>query len=251
MTRPLRVLIADDELLARRRLTRLLGALPDVELVAICKSGEEVLTEITQREADPQSPSLDLLLLDIQMPGLTGIDVSELLPTDTGGNVPVVVFVTAHPEHALDAFRVGARDYLLKPIDLERLRRMIDRIRGRHDTPDPTTNSDFRARLAIAGPRGVRLIRSETISHAIFDGTAVIIHTGERRLFSNGSLSDLERRLDPERFVRVHRRALINLDFVELLEPTETGGFIARLMSGDRVEVSRQAARRLRRRLGL
>jgi len=232
----IRVLAADDELLARKRLERLLGAIPGVALLEVCTSGEAVLARLGGEDPPP-----DLLLLDINMPGLTGLDVSSMLPVETA-----VVFVTAHPEHALEAFGVGARDYLLKPVDAERLRRAIERIQSQLKPPESPPG-----RLAFSTPRGVRLVRPEVVSHAVFDGNTVVVHAEGKPLFVDGSLSDLERRLDPERFVRVHRRALVNLDCVTLLAPTDTGGFVAHMGSGERVQVSRQSARQLRRRLKL
>jgi len=230
----MRVLIADDEATARRRLSRLAGALPDVEVVGECASGDEVLERL-------RTEQVDVLLLDIQMPGLTGLDTSAVLPDDG----PAVVFVTAHPEHALDAFGVGARDYLLKPVDPERLRRTMDRVRRQLSNDGPS------GRVAIPTRKGVRLLDPERITHATYDGTAVIVHTDTERVFTDGTLIDLERRLDSEQFMRVHRRAIVNLDQVDLLESLDTGGYLARLKHGARVEVSRQAARTLRRRFGL
>jgi two-component system LytT family response regulator len=230
----IRVLIADDEATARRRLARLAGALPDVEVVGECASGDEVLERLRTEHAD-------VLLLDIQMPGLTGLDTSAVLPDDG----PAVVFVTAHPEHALDAFGVGARDYLLKPVDAERLRRTLDRVRRQLSTDNRS------GRVALSTRKGVRLLDVQRITHATYDGTAVIVHTDTERVFTDGTLIDLERRLDSEQFMRVHRRAIVNLDQVDLLESLDTGGYLARLENGVRVEVSRQAARTLRRRFGL
>jgi len=230
----LRVLIADDEATARRRLARLAGALPDVEVVGACASGDEVLERL-------RTEQVDVLLLDIQMPGLSGLDTSAVLPDDG----PAVVFVTAHPEHALDAFGVWARDYLLKPVDPDRLRRTMDRVRKQ------LSGNDAPGRVAIPTRKGVRLLDPDRITHATYDGTAVIVHTDTERIFTDGTLIEVERRLDSERFMRVHRRAIVNLDRVEVLESVDTGGYLARLEHGARVEMSRQAARTLRRRFGL
>jgi two-component system LytT family response regulator len=244
--RRLRVLVADDEAMARRRLERLVGAMPDLELVASCADGEQALARAA--ECAP-----DLLLLDIDMPGVSGLDAGALLPC--GGQRPAVVFVTAHPQHALAAFEVGARDYLLKPVDPERLRRTVDRVAetlraavGAAGASPPTAASE---RLAVNTARGVRLVDPGDITHAVFDGTAVVVHTTERRLYASGTLAELERRLAGACFFRVHRRALINLDHVELLEPTDSGGFVARVSGGGQVQISRKAARELRRRLSL
>jgi DNA-binding LytR/AlgR family response regulator len=181
--------------------------------------------------------SFDVALLDIQMPGLTGLDASALLPADG----PAVIFVTAHPEHALEAFGVGARDYLLKPVDADRLRKALDRVAA----PKPAE------RLALPTARGVHLVARGDVSHLVLDGASVVVHASGKRHFTTTSPTELERRLGGEPFVRVHRRAIVNLDAVELLEPLETGGFVARMASGARVEVSRAAARQLRKRLGL
>ncbi len=118
--RPLRVLVADDEAIARKRLVRLLGDMPDVEVVGECADGRQVLAAL--RDSEP-----DVVLLDIQMPELSGLDAPKFFPP--GG--PSVVFCTAHPAHAVSAFDVGAVDYLLKPIDGVRLRKALDRVRDR------------------------------------------------------------------------------------------------------------------------
>lgn len=228
----LRVLIADDEAMARRRLERLLAAIPGAVLAATCTNADEVLAAVAEA-------TFDVALLDIQMPGLSGLDASALLPADG----PAVIFVTAHPEHALQAFGVGARDYLLKPVDADRLRKALDRVAA---PPAPPS-----ARLALPTARGVHLLARGDVSHLVLDGASVVVHADGKRHFTTTSLAELERKLGGEPFVRVHRRAVVNLNCVELLEPLETGGFVARMASGDRVEVSRAAARQLRRRLGL
>lgn len=229
----IRVLVVDDELLARQRLERLLGAVPDVEVVAACASAEEA-AGVLREEA------VDLALLDIDMPGLSGLDAAALMAREG----LAVVFVTAHPEFALAAFGVGARDYLLKPVDAERLGRAVDRARR----PSPAISSDP---LAIPGARGVRLVAPAELSHAVIEGESVALHVGEQVLYTDWTLNELERRLPPARFVRVHRRALVALDAVVLLEPNDEGGYLARLRSGATVVVSRAAARALRRRLGI
>lgn len=242
MTRTLRILIADDEAMARKRLQRLLGDMPDVELLAVCKDGDEVLAALRVHEPD-------VLLLDIRMPGRTGLEASALLPA--GG--PAVIFATAHPEHAVDAFDVGAGDYLLKPVEAGRLRKALDRVRAGRAAATGAgagTGSADMERLALPTARGARLLDRAAVTHALFDGTSTLVCTADRTVFTTLSLSEIERRLGGEPFVRVHRRALVNLNAVELLEPQETGGLLARI-GEHRIEVSRQAARALRKRLGL
>lgn len=232
----LRVLIADDEQMARRRLARLLAAL-DVEVVGECTDGTEVLERV-------EGGDVDVLLLDIHMPHLSGVDTLGLL----GADGPLVVFTTAHAEHAVDAFEGGAVDYLLKPIEAGRLRKALDRCAERLS---PVPSDAPPGRLVVPTSKGVELIPHEALSHAVIDGASVVLHTDRGRFFVDWRLVELERRLPAERFERVHRQALVNLDRVERLEDLPTGGWVAHLQGGAEVAVSRQAARRLRRRWGL
>jgi two-component system LytT family response regulator len=231
----LRVVIADDELLARKRMKRLAEALDDVDVVAVCSSAEEVLALLEDEHAD-------VLLLDIDMPGLSGVDAAALLPADG----PRVIFTTAHPQHALAAFDLGAADYLLKPIDVPRLRKALDRVRPTESEGPADT------RLGLPTRKGVRLVDVSEVHCAVFDGSALVVHLHSEALFVDWTLSELARRLpESSGFVRCHRRALVNLHQVTLLEPQDSGGYLAVTVGGQRVAVSRQAARGLRRRLGL
>ncbi len=246
---PLRVLVADDEAIARKRLLRLLAAMPDVLVAGECADAHEVLERV-------RAGAVDVVLLDIQMPELTGIEALQLFPSDG----PLVIFCTAHTAHAIAAFDVGAIDYLLKPIEAARLRKALDRAR-QHDTRNRYRAELARLqtqpaatplqRLAVPTRQGIVLLDPAAISHAQLDGELVTIHTREGSHLSALSLQELESRLPPDRFARVHRRALLNLAEVVRLEPNEVGGFLARTRDGQAVEVSRQAARELRRRLGL
>lgn len=229
------MLIADDELLARRRLARLLAEIADVMVVAECVDAEEVIARV--REG-----AVDLALLDIHMPGLSGLDALGVL----GANGPLVVFCTAHPDHALAAFEGGAIDYLLKPIELERLRKAVERARARSGPREEAP-----ARLPIETRQGIVLVDPARITHAELDGELVTVVTLDGALVTDFTLQELERRLPEPRFVRVHRRALLALEHVARLEPLATGGYAARTVRGHVVEVSRQAARALRRRLGI
>lgn len=237
----LQVLIADDELLARRRLARLLAALPGVALVGECSSGQELLATLARREHE-----VDLVLLDIHMPGLTGLETGALLPEDG----PYIIFITAHEEHALAAFDLGAVDYLLKPIDAVRLGKALQRARRRLGAQASAPAAEL-VRLPVSTRQGIRLIDPRELSHATFDGELVTLHTRGGPLLTDFSLQDLEERLPAGTFERVHRRALINLEQLACLDPLDTGGYTARMQDGGLVPISRQAARRLRRRLGL
>jgi len=243
----LRVLVADDEELARRRLARLVSLIPETELVGECRDGAEVLREVARGR-------VDVLLLDIQMPGLSGLEAMAMLPEPA----PYVVFCTAHAQHAVAAFDVGAVDYLLKPIEPARLQKALERARSheavrrfREEARQQRERRPALERLAVPTRDGIVLVDPQEISHALLDGALVTIHAGGGVYLTDFSLQQLEERLPADRFVRVHRRALVNLAQVVRLEPNEVGGFVARLARGQAVEVSRQAARSLRKRLGL
>jgi two-component system LytT family response regulator len=247
---PLRVLVADDEAIARKRLVRLLAAMPDVTITGECADAHEVLELV-------RAGGVDVVLLDIQMPELSGLEALQLFPPDG----PVVIFCTAHTAHAVAAFDVGAIDYLLKPIDAARLRKALDRARD-HDArrryADELVRFKSRGadekpldRLALPTRQGIVLLDPLAVSHAELDGELVTVHTADAQYLSALSLQELESRLPGERFARVHRRAIVNLEHVVRLEPNEVGGYTARTRNGSAVEISRQAARDLRKRLGL
>lgn len=236
---PLRVLIADDELVARKRLTRLLSAMDGVELVGEATTGLEALARV--REG-----GVDVLLLDIQMPGLTGLEAAALLPEGR----PLLILCTAHEEHAVHAFERGAVDYLVKPVEASRLHKGIERARQRlalsREAAAPTGPAP--RRLAIETQGGLVLLDPGTVTHAVLDGQLVALFTLETSYLSTDPVGDLHARLGVS-FERVHRRAIVNMDHVLRLEPTPIGGFVAHLRGGARVEVSRQSARELRRKL--
>ena len=238
----LSVLIADDEQLARARLHRLLSAIPDVEIAGECADGDEVLARIAKG-------GVDLVLLDIQMPKLKGTEALALWP-EAG---PLVVFCTAHSDHAVEAFERGAVDYLLKPIEPARLAKALERAKSRD------AQKTFRGeverlrggRLPITTRQGVVLLDPALVTHATLEGELVTVFTTREKFLTDYTLQELESRLPAGKFDRVHRRALLNLEHVARLEPQDTGGYLAKTHQGHSIEVSRQAARELRKRLGL
>jgi two-component system LytT family response regulator len=243
VTLALRVVVCDDELIARRRAARLLSEQPGVEVVGECASGSEVLARLAAED-------VDLVVLDIHMPGMTGLETALQMPEDR----PYLIFLTAHPEHAVAAFDVGATDYLVKPVDEVRLKKALDRARRQLDAPlgrDAHDAAAPLARLAIATRTGVVLLGPDEVTHAVFDGQLVTVHTRDRAILADATLQELDQRLSAPHFERVHRRAIVNLLHVERLEPVLSGGYVARIAGGKSVDVSRQAARRLRRRLGI
>jgi two-component system, LytTR family, response regulator len=239
---PLRVLVADDEAIARKRLVRLLGALPDVILAGECADANEVLTAVRGGE-------VDVVLLDIQMPELSGLEALQLFPV--GG--PLVIFCTAHAAHAVSAFDVGAVDYVLKPIDGGRLRKALERARQRMATAsrEPVALPAAVDRLALPTRKGIVLVDPRDVTHAQLADELVTVHAAGHAYLSALSLQELEARLPPPAFVRMHRRALVNLKHIIRLLPNEVGGFVAETSGGHSIEVSRQAARELRKMLGL
>jgi two-component system, LytTR family, response regulator len=242
-TRHLRICLADDELVARKRLVRLLEAIPRVDVVGVHSTARELLDHI-------EDEAIDVVILDIQMPGLSGIEAHALL----GEHGPYVVFATAHPQHAVEAFELGAVDYVLKPIEATRLAKAVERARQHWETRRrlPEASATTAGRLPVVTHQGIVLLDPMLVSHAVFDGALVTVTTttGERHL-TDATLAELHDRLADDRFDRVHRRVLLNLHEVSLLRPTDSGGFTAHLRSGDEVPVSRQSARRLRKALGL
>lgn len=236
----LTVAVADDESIARKRVVRLLEAIPGVRVVGAHASAQPLLQQVA-------SESVDVVVLDIQMPGLTGIEAHGLM----GSDAPYVIFATAHPQHAVQAFELGAVDYVLKPIEAARLAKAIERARTHRgaSASGPPAPID---RIPIVTRNGVVLVEPGRISHAVFDGSLVTLCTVEgERLLSDVTLQDLHDRLVGPHFSRVHRRALLNLHEVSLLRPTDSGGYVAVTKTGDEVPVSRQSARNLRKMLGL
>jgi two-component system LytT family response regulator len=246
----LRVLVADDESMARKRLRRLVEQSPGVMWLGDCANGTEVLQRVAKG-------GVDVLLLDIHMPGLSGMEALRLLPADG----PLVIFCTAHADHAVEAFDAGAIDYLMKPIEEERLQKALARAREREATKrfraeverqrtaSPPGAPRLPPRLPLATREGIVLLDPEAISHAILDGELVTVCSDRGKVLTDLSLQELEAKL-PD-MLRVHRRALLNLRQVARLENQDTGGYVARTLAGEAVPVSRQAARELRKRLGL
>lgn len=260
----MRILIADDELQARKRLQRLLSAMPEVDLAAVCSSGDEVVATL----GGDEPVDVDVALLDIRMPGLSGLETKALL----GEDGPYVVFVTAHEEHALEAFDVGAVDYLLKPVDAARLARALERARrmlglgGGLDGAEANgvgETSTGPERLAVETRDGVVLLDPAEIQCAVLEAELVTLWTARGDFLVDQSLQRLEDRLGHRApgadFVRAHRRVLLNLEQVGRLESLPTGGYRAWFETnggaGPQAQrsapVSRQAARALRRRFGL
>lgn len=225
---------------------RMLSEIEGVEVAGERDSAEAMLATL-------EDDDVDVVLLDIQMSGMTGLEARARIPEDG----PYVIFATAHPEHAVKAFELGAVDYVLKPVDEARVRVAIERAKkhyARRPAPEARLGGAL-PRLAIETSKGIVLVAPEDVSHAVLDGALVSVHVSEppgasRAYVTDMQLVDLEKRLG-DLVERVHRKAVVNFAFVSRLEPQPTGGYLAHMKNGDRVEISRQSARRIRRRLGL
>jgi two-component system LytT family response regulator len=234
-----RALIVDDEPLARRELRRLLAAHPEVEVVGEAGSAAEA-----ERAIAAVAP--ELMFLDIQMPQRTGLQLLESLE-----DAPQVVFTTAYDEHALRAFEVGALDYLLKPIVPARLGAALGRVRERIGAgPRREWLAPDRPMLVRQGERSL-LVRLGDVAWIEAAGNYVQLHVGEHRPLLLHSMAAIERRLDPERFFRASRGALVNLDHVERFDTGVRGELIARLRGGASVPFSRRRTVEFQRKRGL
>ena len=235
---PIRALVVDDESLARRNLTVLLRRDPDIGSVAECGSGLEAIEEI--RKSKP-----DLVFLDVQMPECDGFDVLELLGSDLP---PTVIFVTAHDEYALRAFEAGALDYLLKPFDDARFGRALNRAKERlaHYLPQHRVTE----RLVVRSQGRVLFLSVEDIDWIEAAGYYACLHVGSDTHILRRSLSELERDLGDESFIRIHRSIVVNLERIRGLELQTGGEYEVVLKSKVRLRLSRRYRKRFQDRMG-
>jgi two-component system, LytTR family, response regulator len=234
----IRVLVVDDEALARRNLTVLLKRDPDIESVIECASGPEAIEEI--RRARP-----DLLFLDVQMPECGGFDVLELL----GAEAPsTIIFVTAFDEYALRAFEAGALDYLLKPFDDARFARALGRAKEKlaHYQPAQRRSPE---RLIVRSQGQVAFIDVAAIDWIEAAGYYACLHVGADTHIMRRSLQELEQDLGAQRFVRIHRSLIVNLDRIQGLELQAAGEYEVVLQSRTRLRLSRRYRKRLQERM--
>jgi two-component system LytT family response regulator len=226
----MRVLLIDDERLARAELRRLLAAHPEVDIVGEAVNAADGVQQIAALKPD-------LIFLDVQMPGGSGFDMLAALE-----DAPEVIFTTAFDQYALQAFEVNALDYLQKPIQATRMAAALQRCALRHQRAlayvAPTSARKLfikdGERCWFVGLQDVRLFES--------DGNYTRIYFDQHQPLMLRSLSQLEERLDPQRFFRASRRHIVNLDYVEQVAPNEAGGLDLTLRNGPTIEVSRRRA---------
>ncbi len=250
--RPLRVVIADDERPARRFLVNLLKAVPDTELVGEAANGREALALIEQAKPD-------LALLDLQMPELGGLDVARLVQA---GATPYIVFVTAFDEFAVQAFELNAVDYLLKPVDHDRLAATLGRVRDRARADaadrarslqaastayDAATRRTYLERIPVRRRDDVIILPVRQIASIVAEGELLHLTTLQNERFTiTHRLHALEARLDPRRFIRLGRGTLAAVDAIQRVSPMPGGTCQVVLSNGQDLQVSRLQSRVLR-----
>lgn len=245
----LRAYLVDDEPLALKRLTRLLNESGRIEITGSSTDPAEALTELAR------SPP-DILFLDIEMPGMTGFDLlSRLNPQ------PMVIFTTAYDQYALRAFEDHSIDYLLKPIERERLARALEKVERLRGGADATTiatqvilalRDRFLTRIASRIGDRIEFIEIASVTHFFAQDKLTYAATAAKNHMVDSSITELEQRLDPSRFLRIHRATLLNLDYVKELHSWFDGRLVVRLKDGKQTEltVARDRAPLLKEKLG-
>lgn len=231
----MKALVIDDEPLARRELRRLLAAFPAVEVI-----GEAGNIDDARVAIDSLAP--DVIFLDIQMPGGTGFDLLAQLE-----RVPRVVFTTAYDQYAVKAFEVNALDYLLKPIEPERLAMALRKIAATPPRPDAARGAPLEQLFVRDGPR-CWFVPLREVSLFSSEGNYVRMLWGRERPLLARSLAALEAKLDPQRFFRANRAQVVNLDFIQQVEIGDGGRLHVQLRDGPEIEISRRQARLFRER---
>lgn len=254
---PITAIIADDERPAREFLKNILAGFAGVDIVAEADNGTEA--ERLIRELNPQ-----LAILDLQMPGKSGLEVVRSLSEE---EIPLVVFVTAFDDHAVQAFELNAVDYLLKPVEEERVAKMLARVEDRlskdgwraresqnvrdaAEVYEAVATQGFLERIPVKKRDDILLVPVSEVASIAADGELLHITTADNdRFVINYRLKDLESRLDPSKFVRLSRSAVVSLDHVDRISPLPGGMYVVALKNGEEHQSSRQQSRMLRERL--
>ena len=273
MSGMLRVGIVDDERLARERIRQLLAKCDDVEIAFMCHEGESAVKAVIDDRPD-------LLFLDVQMPGMDGFAVAaSLLETLSDRAMPIVVFVTAHEDHALRAFEARAMDYLVKPFDDDRFNTMMERVRTRvrqqrleaatgqlrallggvagpggpapqEDAASAESESGRLDRIALRANDRVRIVKAENVDWIEAESVYARLHIGKESWLIRMPMHELEARLDPRRFARIHRSTIVNLDRIKELREQFRGDFVVVLTDGVELKLSRSRKAHLEELLG-
>jgi two-component system, LytTR family, response regulator len=239
--RRIRALVVDDEPLARDRVRRLLAADAQIEIVGECPDGFAAVAAVCATHPD-------LIFLDVQMPGKDGFEVLE----EIGSPLPVVIFLTAFDRYAVRAFDACAVDYLLKPFDEERFERALDRAKAALAKPSavdpsvpsqahpiPTNGTHLRRLLVKTGDRLI-FVKTDDVAWIEASGNYAVLHAERSAYLVREALATLESQLDPEKFFRIHRSTLVNVDHVRELHPLFHGQYDVVLEDGTRLTMSRR-----------
>ena len=250
----IRTLVVDDEPMARERIRSLLSQESDVEVVGECSDGVQAVSAIQQL-------SPELVFLDVQMPAVDGFGVIQQVGPD---RMPMVVFVTAYDEYALQAFEVHALDYLLKPFGRDRLQQCLDHARHQRDrrhagelgksllalVQDFKPEQKKQERLVIKSGGRVFFVRTEDIEWIEAAGNYVRLHLKDQSHLFRETMNQMEARLDPERFFRIHRSRIVNTERIKELQPWFNGEYVVLLQNGTQLRLSRSYREKLEERLG-
>ena len=245
----MRVLIVDDEPLARRGVSARLRNFSDVEIVGECADGASAVESILSLKPD-------LVFLDVQMPEIDGFDVIRALPPD---DLPTIIFLTAHEEHALRAFEIHAFDYLLKPLDDERFSIAVNRARNQLDTTRKAAlvgrmlqsldqnNGRYTSRFVVRVGLRIQIVLVEDLEWIAAAGDYSELHTPHATHLLRETMNTLEQKLDPEQFARIHRSRIVRLDQILELRSIENREYVVKLRDGSQHRSSRTYADRLER----
>jgi len=247
-----KVLIVDDERLSRQRLRRLLTLEPECEIVGECENGNEALAALSRERPD-------IMFLDVQMPELDGFDVVRAIENSR----PLIIFISAFDEYALRAFEVHAFDYLLKPFDRRRFRESLNRAKShlskdRTESPDDrlralfehfATNRRMPDRIAVRTNGRVVFVKIDDVDWIEASDNYVCLHCGKDTHVLRETMVQIEARLDPARFLRVHRSAIVNLDRIKELQPWFRGDYRVLLRDGTELTLTKSHREKLESRL--
>jgi two-component system, LytTR family, response regulator len=241
------IVIAEDEPLAREGLADWVQQLPQLQLVASCADGSTALAAVHEHQ-----PAM--LLMDIQMPGLTGLQVLRALSAEPPMRVPKVIFTTAYDEHAITAFELHAVDYLLKPFTQARFNEAVQHaLATMVDTQSlPALEAAARAdeeplhRLLVRDLGRIVPLLVEAIEHLRSDTKYTAVTSQGRSYLVRVPITSFQRRLDPQRFLKVNRACIVNLDFVQSMTPDESSQLVVQMHDGTRITASREVSKQLR-----
>ena len=245
----IKVVIIDDEPLARSIIAGYLKNEPDISIMAECGDGFEAIKAIHAHEPD-------LIFLDVQMPKLTGFEMLELVD-----DPPAVIFTTAFDEYALKAFEKNALDYLLKPVSPTRFKKALEKFRTSYSAPEKKVQPNYEVltaqdetkidRIVVKTGTQIKIIPIDTVKYLESYDDYVKIHTKDGMYLKNKTMAFFEKSLDPNQFVRIHRSFIIKVDQLAKLEPYEKDSYIAALTSGEKLNISKSGYARLKQLIGI